>query len=186
MKKVMVSLIVICLMLIAPLSVLADVRVTPSIPNDPTTQKDNDKGFVKTFPIYVELTGDEGETFQDSNFKFEFDFGPAITNFNCDGYGEYEVETTGDVQTGGTCTFSTASTIGLGKAQVGTISVLIDKNAADSDCTIRYMLGEASSVFNKTNPDTGASVPYEIIIGGLVLAAGAYVVTSKKTKLFKI
>ena len=48
MKKVMVSLIVICLMLIAPLSVLADVRVTPSIPNDPTTQKDNDKGFVKT------------------------------------------------------------------------------------------------------------------------------------------
>lgn len=186
MKKVMVSLLVLGLMLITPLSVLAEVKVVPSIPNDPSSESENDSGLVKVFPIYVELTGDEGETFTDNSFKFEFEFGPAIQNFACDDYGDYTATAEGDVGSGATCTFASEAEATIGKVQVGTISVLVDKNASDSDCTIKYMLGEASATFNKPNPNTGATIPYEIILGGLALAAGAYVVASKKTKLYKI
>lgn len=186
MKKAMVSLLVMGLMLLTPLSVLAETRVIPSIPNDPSSQSEQDDGLVKVFPIYVELTGEAGETFTENEFKFEFEFGPAITDFKCDGYGEYDAEPTGTVNSGATCTFRSDAEATTGKVQVGTISVLIKKDAADKDCTIKYMLGEASATFNKANPSTGATIPYEIILGGLALAAGAYVVTSKKTKLFKI
>ncbi len=185
MKKVMISLFVLGLMLLTPLSVLAEIQVIPSIPNEPSSSKDTENGMVKTFPIYVELTGDE-DNFTDNHFDFTFEFGSAIKEFTCDGYGNFEAKTGGDVSTQGTCTFTNSSQINLGKSQVGTISVRVDKNASDADCTIKYMLGSASSTFNTNNPNTGVSIPYEIIIGGLVLAAGAYIVTSKKTKLYKI
>ncbi len=186
MKKVMVSLLVLGLMLLTPLSVLAEVKVVPSIPNDPTSESEDDQGLVKVFPIYVELTGDPGETFTDNSFKFEFEFGPAIKDFVCEDYGDYTATSDGSVGAGAVCTFASDAQAGTGKIQVGTISVLVDKNAKDSDCTIKYMLGEASATFNKPNPNTGATIPYEIILGGLALAAGAYVVANKKTKLYKI
>lgn len=186
MKKTMVSLLVMGLMLLTPLSVLAEMKVIPSIPNNPSSEREEDSGLIKDFPIYVELTGDAGEKFTDNTFKFEFEFGPAITNFTCDGYGEYDAETGGTVSSNPTCTFTSSAEETTGKVQVGTISVLIKKDAADKDCTIKYMLGEATGTFNKENPNTGATIPYEIILGGLALAAGAYAVTSKKTKLYKI
>ena len=59
----------------------------------------------------------------------------------------------------------------------------VNKDAKDEDCTINYGLDE---VTGKINPNTGSNLPYALIGGGALLAAGIYVLTRKKTKLYKI
>lgn len=185
MKKKFLSLIVLALLLFMPVMVFADMKIVPEIPNTATNSVDKGENVEKTYPIYLNIKENtDNKSVTTSTFKFTF--GSAIVNASCQGANGFEAQFSDTGNNTATCIFTSATGSSESKIQVGTITVLAKKNAADEDCKIDYFAEDVAGTFNKNNPTTGASIPVGIIAGGFALAAGAYFVTSKKNKLYKI
>lgn len=185
MKKKFLSLVVLALVLFMPVMAFAEMKIVPEIPNTPTNSIDKGDNVEKTYPIYLNITeNSDNQVVTETIFKFTF--GSAIVSASCAGANGFEgsFEDTGNST--GTCKFTSTTGSSDKKIQVGTITVVANKNAADEDCKIDYYAEDVTGTFNKQNPTTGASVPVGIIAGGFALAAGAYFVTSKKNRLYKI
>ena len=182
MKKAMLYLLVLGLLIIAPFSVSA--TTSASISNTPVKNEKTADGekVVKTYEVYITTT--DNESLEDVEFGFKY--GSAITDFKCDGAGKFALDnqtTTGERAV--TCKFAVpneGSDSGE-KILVGKVVVTADMDASDADCTVEYVYNGATG---KINPETGVNVPYTIIAGGIILAAGVYFVTKKRTKLYKI
>ena len=181
MKKVLVFLLVLGIGVILPLSVYASVRI--NIDNTPDTTSDNgDETVTRVYSIYETISGEDEEI---NNTTVQFTYGSAVTSFVCQSAGEFEL-TGQTVENGITkCTFTipNGETTSGSNVVVGKISVTVNKNASDEDCTINYGL---DSVTGKINPDTGSHLPYVLVGGGAVLAVGIYFATRRKSKLYKI
>ncbi|MBE6148004.1 MAG: hypothetical protein E7167_00625 [Firmicutes bacterium] len=182
MKKAMLYLLVLGLLLVAPFSVNA--TTSASISNTPVESKKSEDGTTvqKTYEVYITTTENESLDTVDFGFKY----GVAITNFECADAGEFVVEDqTATAENALTCKFSVpneGSASGQ-KILVGKVVVTAKMDAPDADCTIEYVYEGATG---KINPPTGVNVPYTIIAGGIVIAAGVYFVTKRRTKLYKI
>ena len=184
MRKVFTSLLVLGLFLMLPMSAFATTKI--EIP-DSTPEKEtaNSDGTVtKEYPIYMVTTAGEEVT----SATISFQGGSAVKNITCDGAGQFTLEDQSGSTTNSTkCTFTVPSG---GKASgekitVGRLAVKVDKTASDEDCKIEYTFNDVKG-YVKTNPETGASVPYIVIGSAIILAAGVYFVTSRRTKLYKI
>ena len=182
MKKAMLYLLVLGMMLVAPFSV--DATTSASISNTPVSSEKSEDGTTvkKTYEVYVTTTEKESL----DSVEFGFKYGVAITDFVCADAGEFvseEQTTTG--QNTVTCKFTVPNDGSASgeKILVGKVVVTAKMDAPDADCTIEYAYNGATG---KINPETGVSVPYAVIAGGIVLATGVYFVTKKRTKLYKI
>lgn len=185
MKKKFLSLVVLALILFMPVMALADMKIVPEIPNTAIATDDKGDNVEKTYPIYLNVT-ENTDNKSVTTTTFKFTFGSAIVDARCAGANGFEGSFSSTGEHAGTCTFTSAAGSTGDKIQVGTITVVAKKNAADEDCKIDYMAEDVKGTFNKANPTTGASIPVGIIAGGFALAAGAYFVTSKKNRLYKI
>lgn len=182
MKKVMLYLLVIAFVLGVPFNVNAATEAM--ISNEPASSKKSEDGksVVNTYEIYIKTTNNETLT----EVEFDFDYKSAITKFDCADGGEFKVssqDVTGENAV--TCKFAVPNE-GEAKGEkilVGKVVVTAKADAPDEDCQINYSYEGARG---KINPPTGVNIPYAFIAGGLVLAAGVYFVTKKKTALFKI
>lgn len=174
MKKVTFYLAIIGVMLLLPFTVLAAEVLHPAVSEDYTITESSDNTVeIRTYKVTI-----DGNT---DSFSMKFTMGPAITEYNCGDYGSFVATSTKNSDGTLTCTFDkNGSDTISGVNQVGTLTVTVKKNSPDADCTISYEGGKVG------NPKTGVSLPYAIIAVGLVAAAGVYVVTNKKTKLYKI
>ena len=81
--------------------------------------------------------------------------------------------------------------IGTGEdVKVGEFKYIHDPNATSDDCRVSVIPDggtEKSTSPNKpSNPKTGSALPYVGIIAGLGLIAGAYVISKKSTKLYRM
>ena len=82
-----------------------------------------------------------------------------------------------------TCQFDKNGSTATGdNFQVGSLVVNVPVDSTE-DCTIEVINGGSQGT---SNPETGASLPMIIIASGLVIGAGVYFVTKKRTKLYKI
>ncbi|MBE6155391.1 MAG: hypothetical protein E7164_01380 [Firmicutes bacterium] len=182
MKKAMLYLMVLGMFLVAPFSVSA--TTSASISNTPVSSEKSEDGKTvkKTYEVYIATT--ENESLEDVDFGFKY--GSAITEFKCDGAGSFALEN--QESTGAntvSCKFAVPNDGEASgeKILVGKVVVTAKVDAADEDCTIEYVYEGATG---KINPATGVNIPYAVIAGGIVLAAGVYFVTKKKTKLYQI
>lgn len=179
MKKVMIFLL--GLMILAlPLGVSA--KTAAEISNKPVaeTESEDGKSVIKTYEVYIKTTENE----ELSSASIGFEYGKAVTAFDCVDAGEFKVgEENVTAENKVSCTFTADPAKKGEKILVGKLVVTANKNAADEDCTINYIYEGAQG---KINPETGIEIPYLIIAGGLVLATGVYFTTRKKTALFKI
>ena len=182
MKRAMLYLLVLGLLLMAPFNVNATTAA--SISNTPVDSKNSEDGksVIKTYDVYITTT--ENEELETAEFGFEY--GSAITKFECADAGEFVVEDQEiTAENKLTCKFSVPNDGSASgeKILVGKVKVTAKMNAADEDCQIIYSYNGAKG---KINPPTGVNVPYTIIVGGIAIAAGLYFVTKKKTKLYQI
>ena len=181
MKKGFAYLIVLGVLFFLPLAVNA--ATSASINDKPDSETTNSDGTItKYYSIYISTTNNE----ELSSADFGFRYGTAITNFVCEGAGDFELgnqETTGSNQV--TCNFTVPSegTSGGAKILVGKLAVTVNKDSKDEDCTIEYSYDGSTG---KINPQTGSFIPYATIAGGIVIAAGIYFVTKKRTKFSRI
>jgi LPXTG-motif cell wall-anchored protein len=182
MKKVLALLLVLGVLLMYPLDTFA--ASAAYLPSEPSKKVDNGDGTMTYYyPVSLNNTGSEA-TADFTKVEITFSYGPAIKSFTCGDAGKFTASQT-NAAAGAACTF-TASEADPGKGseiQVGTITVVVNKNAPDEDCTIKYTYKGAEG---KIVPETGVSIPYAIIAGGAVLAVGVYFATKKKTKLQRI
>ena len=183
MKRYVYFALVIAMVLCIPFNTHA-MTLEPHIPEEveekPTVTKNDDGTITKTFKIYVTPSEDNLTALSPT---FKFTFGPAIKSFECgDPSSKRFVAQTNANEDKCTFTAPEGETI-KGKVNVGTISITIDPKSQSKDCTISYQLGE---ITGKVNPNTGANVPFLYVIGGIVLAAGIYFATSRKTKFHRI
>jgi len=182
MKKVMLYLLVFGFILGVPFNV--DASTEAVISNTPASSEKSEDGktVVNTYEIYIKTTENESL----SEVEFEFEYGAAITKFECADGGNFKVfsqDITGENAVN--CTFAVPNDGDASgeKILVGKVVVNAKADAPDEDCQINYSYDGATG---KINPPTGVNIPYAIIAGGLVLAAGVYFVTKKKTALYKI
>lgn len=186
MKKSILSLIVLTLLLFMPVAVFAEMILEPSIPDTPLSTEDKGDNVSKTYPIYLNVKqNDDNKSVTTVTFKFKFGNAIVATPV-CTGANGFEGSFSDTGDNTGTCVFTSSTGSSGDKIQVGTITVLAKKNAPDEDCQIDYWAEDVKGTFNKGNPNTGASVPFGIIAGGLTLALGAYFVSSKRNALYKI
>ena len=180
MKKVMIYLLGLAFLLGMPFAV--EAKTAAEISNTPVSTVDSEDGksVIKTYDIYITTT--EGEELSEVSLGFEY--GKAVTKFDCVDGGKFKA---GDenitAENKLSCKFTADPAEKGEKVLVGKVVVTATKNAPDEDCKIAYIYEGAQG---KINPQTGIEIPYLIIAGGLVLAAGVYVATRKKTALFKI
>lgn len=182
MKKAMLYLLVLGMILAAPLNAWA--TTSASISNTPvnSVKSEDGKTVQKTYEVYITTT--ENESLNDAEFGFKY--GTAITEFKCDGAGEFALDNqTATGENAVTCKFAVPSdgSASGDKILVGKVIVTAKMDAPDEECKIEYVYNGATG---KINPETGVNVPYTIIAGGIILAAGVYFVTKKRTKLYKI
>lgn len=183
MKKVLALLLVLGVLISYPLDIFAEEGQSALyMPSSPSKKEDNGDGTLTYYyPITVNNTGDFA-TKPFEKVEVQFTFGSAITSYTCSGTGKYTATQT-NAANGGKCTFtSSAADPGTGdKISIGTLVVVLQKDGKDCSIKARYLGVESDIV-----PETGVSVPYAIILGGVVLAAGVYFVTKKKTRLQRI
>lgn len=190
MKRVVLSLLMIGLLVFMPLSVSAADAWKINIPNTASSDVKSPDGtyFTKTYPVNLVFeANDSGSVVKDAKVTFTVSK-KAARRFTCEGAGTFvkdQQNTPNDENYVIVCNF-TSETGTSTDAQIGSLVLEVNADARDEDCTITYEFNGSTGTFNKNNPSTGASIPYGIIAGGLVLAAGAYFVTSKKTKLYNI
>ncbi|MGN1378992.1 MAG: hypothetical protein ACI4XR_01160 [Bacilli bacterium] len=141
----------------------------------------------KTYSISVSLTNNtENHVITQKIVKFRL--GKAITSATCGDFGEFVATTTNNgTDSEGrmliTCQFDKNGSTATGNSfQIGTIVVNVPVNTTE-DCSIEVINGGSQGT---SNPETGASLPMIIIATGLVIGAGVYYVTKKRTKLYKI
>lgn len=182
MKKFWALLLVLGVLLAGPLTTYADSKI--GIAEVVAEKKDNGDGTItKVYAISLKNTDTEA-TAEFSKVEVNFSYGSAITSFTCGDAGKF----TATQESGASraqCTFTASEedpAVGS-DFEVGKLSVVVKKNAADEDCVINYSYEGAEG---KINPNTGSSVPYLIITGGAVVAAGVYFATKKRTKLQRI
>lgn len=181
MKKHIYLFLVMAMVLLMPFTANA-AGLKPHIPTEdeekPVTVKNSDGTITKTFNVYVTVSE---ENLTSVSADFSFTFGNAVKGFSCgDPSTKRFVAQTNTADR--MCTFAAPEGEKItGKVKAGTISITVDPKG--EDCSITYML---DGVSGKVNPNTGANVPYLYVIGGLVLAAGIYFATSKKTKFHRI
>ena len=178
MKKFWALLLVLGVLLANPLGVFAESKI--SITENTSAKVDNGDGtLTKVYNVALKNTDTEA-TADFTKVEISFSYGSAITSFTCGDNGKFTA-----TQDGGKCTFNASEENPANGAEfeVGKLTVVVKKNAADADCVIKY---EYEGAEGKINPNTGASVPYIIITGGVVLAAGVYFATKKRTKLQRI
>lgn len=181
MKKVL-SLIVLLVMLILPLSVKAAYRLVDPFPC--TTDSDNNI----TCKINYEITGTEG--YDTVTIKLTEQGGAKIDKITNDPDGEWTIS--------GTPTYSngvwTVTVTSPGTTGEGTFFQITYKASGLEGCGILVEPQEGSKVtITPENPDkptdnkdTGATLPF-IALGSIALVAvGAYLVTKNKTKMYKI
>lgn len=180
MKKVMLYLLALGTLVMCPFTVSAKTAL--EIGDAVSSKESEDKKSVeKTYEVYVKTTEGEGLT----KVTVKFDYGKAITKFNCADADPFvaDQKTEGNVVT---CEYALPSETEAQKGDkilVGKVVLTADKNASDEDCHVNYTYEGATG---KINPNTGISVPYAFILGGVVLAASVYFATSKKSKLVRL
>lgn len=118
--------------------------------------------------------------------KVKFAGGKALTDLKCTGNANWTV--TSDKQASGEliCTFKAKNTQKGASLELGKLSFnnrVDEEGFAEADCQLEVTLISATG---DINPETGASLPYIIVLGGLALAAIAYYNSNKRTKLHKI
>ena len=183
MKKALVSLLVLGFAALVPLGVFA--KTSPFISNTPDKETNNGDGTItRVYSIFINTT--ENEELEDATIGFQY--GSAVTKLTCAGAGDFDLDsqsTTGASSV--SCTFAAEDEAVSGeKILVGQVTVVVNEDADDEDCSIDYVFDGATGTINKENPKTGASVPYVFIAGGILVAAGAFLVTRRNTKLYKI
>lgn len=181
MKKVLVSfLVLIGLFLLTPVAFASEKAVISTTPDSEVTNSDGT--VTKTYSVYIETTA--GEKLDTAELGFQY--GTAITTFTCAGANDYSVTQEATGQNSATCKWALPEG-SEGKSGerilLGTIKAVVNKDAKDEDCTIQYAFKGATG---KVNPETGVAVPYVIIGSGVLLAAGLFIVTRRRTKLYKI
>ena len=180
MKKVMIFVLGLMFLLGMPFNVAA--KTAAEISSTPVSSVDSEDGksVIKTYDVYIKTT--EGEELSEVSLGFEY--GKAVTKFSCDKGGSFTVgEEKVTAENKVSCKFVADPAAKGEKILVGKVVVTANKDAKNEDCTINYIYEGAQG---KINPETGMEIPYLIIAGGLVLAAGVYFATKKKTALYKI
>jgi len=181
MKKI-IGMIVLALFVCLPLSVDAAIKTNFSCGKEVTAEGGK---TVKTCTIAVETTNNESI----SSYEAEL----VLTNVTLDessvkGLGAF----TNVAVLGNTISFS-ASTPQTGeKIEIGQFTVVVD--TTKTECKVVLVptsadipKEEQTVVITPTdNPGTGSAVSYIAIGAGLLLVAGAYVVSRKNTKMYKI
>ena len=179
MKKLFALLLVLGVLLAFPLNALADVSF--KLPSDPNKKEDVGNNTMKYYYNLKLVNTDDSEI---EGTKLVFRGGPAVKSFICVANDNFTV--TQDVDDDLTvCEFTPKNDDAVSgeTIELGQLVALIDLNAKDEDCTIEYGLKQ---VTGKITVNTGSSVPYIIITGGIVLGATVYFATKKKSKLQRI
>ena len=182
MKKLFALLLAMGVLLALPLDALAVSAV--KIPSSPDKKVDNGDGTM-TYYYSISLANTDDEATQEfQKVELEFNYGPAITSFTCGNNDEFTASQTGDASLT-ECVYTAKAEDGVKgeKIELGQLVVIVKKNAEDKDCTINYSYKGAEG---KVTVNTGSSVPYMIITGGIVLGAAVYFATKKKSKLQRI
>lgn len=121
-----------------------------------------------------------------SSISVQFKNGKRIEDFKCVGNADWTA-TQQDTASGEIiCTFKANGAKKKGSSlTLGTITFnnTVTADDTDADCLITATFKGA---YGEINPDTGASLPYIVLIGGLLLAGVVYSNANKKTKLHKI
>lgn len=158
-----------------------------SVSNSPINTETTNGVDKKTYSISVSLTNNtENHVVTQKIVKFRL--GKAITSATCEDFGEFVATTTNEGKDSDgkmllTCQFDKNGSTATGdNFQVGSLVVNVPVDSTE-DCTIEVINGGSQGT---SNPETGASLPMIIIASGLVIGAGVYFVTKKRTKLYKI
>ena len=180
MKKLFALLLVLGVLLAIPAGVSADIAF--GLSREPN-KKEKTSETTMNYIYNLEVSRDATDDIETISLKFRAG-GSAVKSFTCVANDKYTVsQSTDDDLT--ICAFTAKdpdAEVGT-QVSLGQLVAKIDLDADDDDCTIWYQLGD---VEGKVTVNTGASVPYIIITGGIVLGAAVYFATKKKSKLQRI
>lgn len=187
MKKTIKNILLVCLLVVIPMAVSAEVTLKPVISNTPIkTEAGANNTEIRTYAVEIEPSD---TTKKISEAKFTFDYSSAVKTLTCeDEPNNGFIATTNTSGAGKQCTFAIPESkegIAGQKIKVGYVKVTVDKNAKDEDCVINYSLDGVKGTI-KPNPQTGMNIPYAVIGIGAVTVAVIYFATRRKNKLYKI
>lgn len=185
MKKTIKNILLVCLLVIIPIAVSAEVKLKPVISNKPIkTEAGTNNTEIRTYAVEIEPSD---STQKITEAKFTFDYSSAVRTLDCeDNPDNGFIASTVIDGDGKKCTFAIPESkegIAGQKIRVGYVKVTVDKTAKDEDCVINYSL---DGVEGKINPETGMNIPYAVIGIGAVTVAVIYFATRRKSKLYKI
>lgn len=179
MKKLLALLLVLGVLVAFPLNAYADIAF--NLPQTPNSKEDAGNDTMK-YHYNLKLVNTGNEEVEGAELVFRG--GPAVKSFTCVGNDAFSVEqSTDDDLTVCKFTLKEEEEVTDASIAVGELVALIDLKAKDEDCTIEYGLKQ---VTGKITVNTGSSVPYIVITGGIVLGAAVYFATKKKSKLQRI
>ncbi len=187
MKKTIKNILLVCLLVVIPIAVSAEVKLKPVISNKPVnTETIANNKEVRTYAVEIEPSDTSKKI---SEATFTFDYSSAVTDLVCDDNPENGFVATTD-KTGNSrkCTFAIPESkegVAGQKIKIGYVKVTVDKTAKDEDCVINYSLDGVKGTI-KPNPETGMNIPYAVIGIGAVTVAVIYFATRRKNKLYKI
>ena len=187
MKKTIISVMVV-LVLLCPIIVFGLTNKL-DISNTASSKEDLGDNKMKQYNDVYFYTTDvqEGEDTSVTSLQFTIvSTGPAVEAVECVSGDGFTANTQKNDDNTVTCVYTATASEGVKgeKIAVGKVAITADKNSPDKDCTVEYKLDSVDG--KKVPPETGASLPYVIVGAGIVIAAGAYVVTRRKSKLFNV
>lgn len=215
MKKGLLCLATIASVIMLPLGVFAAELTSGNGTNATTnstngtnattnsTKTTNSTNTTKTLggePAITPSTSESGNNTKTLTFKTDdstaeygsiqilFTLGKRIEDFKCVGNDDWTVKQVKNSDGTITCTYSAKSSKKSGTTlSLGTLTynntIGKEENDTDEDCKINAALVKATG---EINPDTGASLPYIILLGGILIAGAVYTNTNKKTKFNRI
>ena len=180
MKKLLALLLVIGVLVAFPLNAYAVVSF--DLAKTPKTKEDAGNDAMKYY-YDLELVNTSSEDVDGAKLVFRAK-GSAVKSFTCVANDAFTVEQTSEDDLT-YCQFNPKDeeVVSDDVIKLGQLVALIDLNAEDDDCTIEYGLKQLTG---KVTVNTGSSVPYIVITGGIVLGAAVYFATKKKSKLQRI
>lgn len=180
MKKLFAILLALFVTVAVPEWVLAEGgKYTASIDENKPIKKDGVDG---NFYDIVLTTDDETATISTAEFTFAWE--SAVTEFSCVEVDGWTVtETKDDNSRTDKCVYTASEEKSGTTLTVGQIKAVINKDAAEEDCSITFTFDGATV---KINPPTGSFVSYVIVGAGIVAAVAAYAVSKKKSKLYNL
>lgn len=187
MKKTIKNILLVCLLVVIPMAVSAEVTLKPIISNTPVkTEAGTNNTEIRTYAVEI---APSDSTKKITEATFTFDYSSAVKTLDCeDNPANGFIASTVIDGNGKKCTFAIPESkdgIAGQKIQVGYVKITVDKTAKDEDCVINYSLDGVKGQI-KPNPETGMNIPYAVIGIGAVTVAVIYFATRRKNKLYKI